>query len=86
MEWLTVEFLNGLGTVGLSVLVAFSLIFGKGLATQRELRERDKTIEWQRLTIEEKDDQIRELIGGTRVAATALDKVSDAAMSVGGEG
>lgn len=83
MEWLTVEFLNGLGVVGTWTLIGAALITGKGLALTREIRERDKTIEWQRLTIEEKDSQLRELILGNRVAAQALHKVSEAAL--GGE-
>jgi cell division protein FtsL len=82
VEWLSADFLNGVGTVGLCVLIVFSLIFGKGLALQRELKHRDATIDWQRLTIEEQADQIRDLIRGTSVAAGALEKVSQAAEQI----
>jgi cell division protein FtsL len=83
MDWVTPDFLNGLGTVGLCVLLVASLITGKGLATQRELKMRDATIEWQRQTIEEQNQQIRDLIMGTSVAAVALEKVATAAETVG---
>lgn len=92
---LSAEFLNGLGVVGISVFVLLLVIFGKGLALQREVKDRDariakqdETIAWQRATIGEKDRQISELIGGTRISATALQKVSQAAeqIAAGGEG
>lgn len=85
-NWLTSDFLNGLGTVGIAVLVMLLLIFGKGLALMREVKDRDKTIEWQRLTIDELNAQNRELLTGNYVAANALDKVSNAAVQQAGEG
>lgn len=83
MEWLTVEFLNGLGTVGMATGVALCLVFGKGLATQRELRQRDETIAWLRETNAELMQQNRDLVIGTKVATDAFDKISSAA--VGGD-
>lgn len=84
MEWLTVEFLNGLGTVGIATGVAVCLIFGKGLATQRELRQRDETIAWLRETNAELMVQNRDLVIGAKVATDAFDKISNAA-AVGGD-
>lgn len=85
---LTLNFLNGLGTVGTWAFIGTCLIFGKGLALQREVTQRDQTIEWQRVTIEEKDAQIRDLIMGTRVSVDAFKKVGEAVAIVaeGGEG
>lgn len=83
MDYLTPDFLNGLGTVGLCVLILASLIMGKGLALQREVKNRDQTIVWQRSTILELSEQIKELIIGTGVAAGALDKVANAAVEAG---
>lgn len=79
---LSTEFLNGLGVVGISVLIVMLLIFGKGLALMREVKQRDETIAWQRMTIETKDEQISNLIGGTQISATALQKVSQAAEQI----
>lgn len=50
---LSPDLLNGIGTVGVVVAVGFMLITGKGLATQRELKFRDETIQYQRARIEE---------------------------------
>lgn len=83
MEWLTVEFLNGLGTVGIATGVAVCLIFGKGLATQRELRQRDETIAWLRETNSELMQQNRDLVMGTKVATDAFEKISTAAVGEG---
>lgn len=91
---LSTEFLNGLGVVGISVLVMLLVVFGKGLALQREVKDRDatilkqdSTIEWQRLSMDEKDRQIADLIGGTRVTTQSLQKVSQAAEQLaGGDG
>lgn len=88
MEWgnlLTLGFLNGLGTVGTWTLLGILLITDKGLALKREVTQRDSTIQWQRQTIEELNSQKMELILGTRVSAIALDKVAEAAVTVGGE-
>lgn len=79
MEFLTPAFLDGLGTVGLSVLIVGSLVTGKGLATQRELRQRDETIAWLRQTNAELMTQNADLLMGTKVATDALDKVTRAA-------
>lgn len=84
MEWLTVEFLNGLGTVGIATGVAIALVFGKGLATQRELRQRDETIAWLRETNAELMAQNRDLVLGTRVATDAFEKIGSAAVEGGG--
>jgi hypothetical protein len=53
LSWLTLDFLNGLGVVGICVLVLLLIIFGKGLALMREVKARDETIVWQRDTIDE---------------------------------
>lgn len=82
MDWITIDFLNGLGTVGTWTFIGTCLIFGKGLALQREVKQRDETIVWQRHTIEEKDAQIHDLIMGTRVATDAFKKVGEAAVIV----
>lgn len=81
-NWITADFLNGIGVVGLCVLILLLLVFGKGLALSREVKNRDETIIWQRETIAEKDIQITALIGGTTVSATALQKVSQAAEKI----
>lgn len=87
MDFITLEFLNGLGTVGTWTLIGTCLIFGKGLALMREVKQRDETILWQRQTIEEQNTQIRDLITGTKVATDAFEKVSQAAVIVAeGEG
>lgn len=84
---LSTDFLNGLGVVGISVLILMLLIFGKGLALSREVKQRDETIAWQRGTIDEQARQITALSGGAAVSATALHKVSEAAESIAsGEG
>lgn len=79
-ELLTFQFLDGLGTVGTWTVVGACLIFGKGLATQRELRQRDETIAWLRETNAELMIQNRDLVIGTKVATDAFDKVSQAAI------
>lgn len=86
---LSTEFLNGLGVVGISVLVMLLVVFGKGLALQREVKDRDATIEkqdatieWQRASMDEKDSQIADLIGGTRITTQSLAKVSRAAEQI----
>lgn len=91
MEWLTADFLNGLGVVGVCVLVFLLIIFGKGLALQREVKDRDitiarqnDTIEWQRQSMDAKDEQISDLINGTRVTTESLRKVSQAAEQMAG--
>lgn len=87
MDWITLDFLNGLGTVGTWTFIGSCLIFGKGLALQREVKQRDETILWQRNAIEEKDAQIRDFLIATRVASEAFNKVGEAAVIVaGGEG
>lgn len=85
MDWVTLGFLDGLGTVGTWGLLGLALIFDKGLALKREVTQRDKTIDFLQQSNKEKDATILELTIGTRVAAKALDKVSEAAVS-GGEG
>lgn len=85
-SWLNTDFLNGLGVVGICVLVLLLLIFGKGLALTREVKDRDKTIAWQRLSMDEKDKQIALLLGGTQVSVEALHKVSTAAERIAGGG
>lgn len=85
MDWVTLGFLDGLGTVGTWALLGLALIFDKGLALKREVTQRDKTIAFLQESNKEKDATILELTIGTRVAAKALDKVSEAAVS-GGEG
>lgn len=93
-SWLTKDFLNGLGTVGISVLVLLLVVFGKGLDLSRVVKDKDKiiakqdeTIEWQRQSMDEKDATIAELLGGARVTAQSLAKVSKAAERIaGGEG
>lgn len=84
MDFITLDFLNGLGTVGTWTFIGSCLIFGKGLALQREVKQRDETILWQRNTIEEKDAQIRDLIIGTRITSEAFHKVGEAAVIVAG--
>ena len=88
---LSTEFLNGLGVVGISVLILLLVIFGKGLTLNSRVKDRDKiiekqdaTIEWQRLTIERLTEQVA---GGTRaaeVSASALQKVGQAAEQIAG--
>lgn len=80
MDFLTAEFLNNLGTVGVCITVAVALVMGKGLATQRELRQRDETIAWLRETNSELMAQNKELVIGTKVATDAFEKVSRAAV------
>lgn len=86
MDWVTLDFLNGLGTVGTWTFIGSCLIFGKGLALQREVKQRDETILWQRNTIEEKDAQIRDFLIATRVSSEAFHKVGEAAVIVAGGG
>lgn len=86
MEYLTPAFLDGLGTVGVSVLVVVSLVTGKGLATQRELRQRDETIAWLRQTNTELMTQNADLLMGTKVATDAFAKVSRAAENLAAGG
>lgn len=86
MEYLTPAFLDGLGTVGTWTLVGIALITGKGIALTREVKHRDQTIEWQRLTILELSGTIKDLTTGNAVAARALDKVAQAAVETGSEG
>lgn len=88
---LSTEFLNGVGVVGVCVLILLLLIFGKGLTLNSRVTDRDQiiekqdlTIEWQRQTIEAKDAMIADLIGGTQISATALQKVSQAAEQIAG--
>lgn len=80
MDFLTAELLDNLGTVGLCAAVMVSLIMGKGLATQRELRQRDETIAWLRETNAELMAQNKDLVLGTKVATDAFEKVSRAAV------
>lgn len=84
MDFITAELLNSLGTVGICVAIMISLVMGKGLATQRELRQRDETIKWLRETNAELMAQNRELVIGTRVATDAFEKVSQAAVEGSG--
>lgn len=91
MEWITHDFLNGLGVVGLSVLVMLMVTFGKGLALQREVRDRDQTIvqknqtiEWLQQSNDAKDRIIADLANGTRVTTESLRKVSVAAERLAG--
>lgn len=84
MDFLTAELLNNLGTVGLCVAIVLSLVTGKGLATQRELRQRDETIRWLRETNAELMQQNRDLVVGTKVATDAFEKVSRAAVEGSG--
>lgn len=87
MDWITRDFLDGLGVVGICVLVMLMLAFGKGLALQREVKDRDKTIEYQRLTIDNLTASVAALTGAAQVSARSLQKVSQAAEEiVGGEG
>lgn len=85
MDWLTLSFLDGLGTVGTWGLLGLCLILDKGLALKREVTQRDKTIAFLQQSNMEKDATIFELTVSSKVAATALDKVTDAAVSAGGE-
>lgn len=85
MEWVTFNFLDGLGTVGTWALLGLSLIFDKGLALKREVTQRDKTIDFLQQSNKEKDATIFELTVSSKVAAGALEKVSDHAVAVGGE-
>lgn len=80
MDILTAQLLDNLGTIGLGLAVVVSLITGKGLATQRELRQRDETIRWLRETNSELMAQNKDLLLGTRVATDAFEKVSRAAV------
>lgn len=84
MDWITLGFLDGLGTVGTWGLLGLALIFDKGLALKREVTQRDKTIEFLQQSNKEKDATILELTTTGRVAVKAFDKVAEAA--VGGEG
>lgn len=88
---LSTEFLNGLGVVGVCVLILLLVIFGKGLTLNSRVTDRDEiianqneTIDWQRKTIEAKDQMILDLIGGARISATALQKVGQAAEQIAG--
>lgn len=80
---LSTEFLNGLGVVGICVLVLLLVIFGKGLTLNSRVKDRDEiiakqdvTIEWLQKSSEAKDQMIADLIGGARVSATALQKAT----------
>lgn len=83
LDWVTLGFLDGLGTVGTWGLLGLCLVFDKGLALKREVTQRDKTIDFLQQSNREKDAQIFELTASTRVTATALEKVTDAAVSAG---
>lgn len=84
MDFVTAELLNNLGTVGLCLLIVGSLVTGRGLATQRELRQRDETIVWLRQTNAELMAQNHDLVIGTKVATDAFEKVSRAAVEGSG--
>lgn len=102
MEWgITPAALSDIGVVGLVVLIFLMIVFGKGLALMREVKERDntinilrtveipnrdETIEWQRKALDEKDRHIADLIGGTRVSTESLRKVSQAAEQIASGG
>lgn len=90
---LSTEFLNGLGVVGLCILVLLLVIFEKGLTLQSRVKDRDliiarqdSTIEWQRVSLEKKDTQIDDLTEAVKVAATGFQKVGRAAEKIAGDG
>lgn len=88
---LSTEFLNGLGVVGLSVLVLLLVIFGKGLTLQSRVKDRDdiiarqdETIEWLRQANSNKDAQIFDLTQAVQVSAMGFQKVGIAAEQIAG--
>lgn len=88
MDWITLGFLDGLGTVGTWAVLGFCLIFDKGLALKSAVTHRDETILWLRASNEAKDETILNLTTGVRASTNAFEKVAQAAVIVaeGGEG
>lgn len=87
----TVEFLDGLGVVSLCVLVLLAVIYNKGLTLNSRVKDRDEiiakqdiTIEWQRQSLDNKDEQIADLTRAVQMAGMGFQKVGQAAEQMAG--
>lgn len=88
---ITVEFLDGLGIVSVCVLVLLAVIYNKGLTLNSRVTDRDhiiakqdETIEWQRQSMDAKDQTIADLTRAVHMAGMGFQKVGQAAEQIAG--
>lgn len=86
---ITVEFLDGLGVVSLCLIILMAVIYNKGLTLNSRVTDRDKiivkleeTIEWQRQSMDTKDQTIADLTRAVQMAGMGFQKVGQAAEQI----